>query len=114
VKNARNIAIILLLALGVTVIPGGGQAAQTALQAVYIAFLGTFGWFAALMYRQHRTTLYGLGDRRRAAVYISIGALVLVASVLWRVSGVTAVIAVVVAAAAIYTIFAIVYQARQY
>jgi hypothetical protein len=114
VKHVRNVAIILVLAALVAIAPGGGTAATTALQAVYIAFLGTLGWFAAIMYRQHRVALYSLGERRRAALYISIGALVLVASALWRVSGASAVIAVVVAAAAIYTIFAIIYQARQY
>jgi hypothetical protein len=114
VKTTRNIAIIMLLALAVAAVPGGGTAAATAIQAVSILFLGTLGWFASIMYRQHRVTLYSLGDRRRAALYISIGALVLVASALWRLSGVSAAIALVVAIAAIYTIFAIIYAARQY
>ena len=112
--TVRNIAIILLIALGVAVIPGGGAAAATAIQGVSIVFLGTLGWFAMLMYRQHRVALYSLGDRRRAALYIAIGALVLVLSTLWKVSGASAVIALVIAAVAIYTIFAIIFAARQY
>jgi hypothetical protein len=114
VTTVRNIAIILLIALGVAVIPGGGAAAATAIQGVSIVFLGTLGWFAMLMYRQHRVALYSLGDRRRAALYIAIGALVLVLSTLWKVSGASAVIALVIAAVAIYTIFAIIFAARQY
>ena len=56
VKNARNIGIILLVALGVDLIPGGGEAANTARQAVYLVFLAVLCWFASIMYRQHRTS----------------------------------------------------------
>jgi hypothetical protein len=112
--TARNIAIILLLAAAVDLIPGGGQAAVTVQQAVYIVFLATIVWAAAIMYRQHRTSLYSLGDKRRAILYASVGALVLVVSALWRVSGASAVFALIVAALAIYAIVAIVWAAREY
>jgi hypothetical protein len=114
VKHARNIAIILLIALGVDLIPGGGQGATSFQQLLYLLFLGTLGWFASIMYREHRTALYSLGDRRRAILYASIGALVLVASALWRVHGASAVVALAVAGLAIYAIVAIVVSARQY
>ena len=84
------------------------------LQAISLLFIGVVGWFASLMYRQHRTTLYSLGDRRRAVLYASAGALLFVFSALYRAQGVTAVIALVVAAVAVYAIFAIVWSARQY
>ncbi len=113
-KHARNIAIIALIALGVDLIPGGGQGANSFQQLLYLLFLGTLGWFVATLYRQHRTSLDSLGDRRRAILYVSIGALVLVVSALWRVSGVSAVVALVVAGAAIYAIVMIVVSARQY
>jgi uncharacterized membrane protein len=114
VKHARNIAIILLIAAAVDLLPGGGNAANTVLQAISLLFIGVLGWFASLMYREHRTTLYSLGDKRRAVVYASAGALLLVVSALYRVQGVSAVIALVVAAVAIYAIFTIVWAARQY
>jgi hypothetical protein len=114
VKNARNIGIILLIALGVDLIPGGGKAANTVQQAVYLVFLGTLVWVASIQYRQNRTSLYSLGDKRRAILYASLGALALVLSALWRVSGASAVLALVVAAAAIYAIVAIYVSARQY
>ena len=36
-------------------------------------FLGAIVWFASRLYRQHRTTLYSLGDRRRAILYVALG-----------------------------------------
>jgi hypothetical protein len=114
VKHARNIAIIALVALAVDLIPGGGKGASSFQQLLYLLFLGTLGWFVAIQYRQHRTSLDSLGDRRRAILYASIGALVLVVSALWRVSGASAVVALVVAGAAIYAIVMIVVSARQY
>ncbi len=113
-KHVRNIAIILLIAAAVDVLPGGGQAANTVLQAISLLFIGTLGWFASIMYRQHRTSLYSLGDKRRAVLYASAGALLLVFSALYRVQGVAAVLALVVAAVAIYAIFTIIWTARQY
>jgi steroid 5-alpha reductase family enzyme len=110
----RNIAIIAVLAAAVDFIPGGGRAAQTLQQAVYIVFLATIGWAVSIMYRQHRTSLYSLGDRRRALLYASVGALVLVLSALYRVSGLSAVLALIVAALAIYAICVIIWSARQY
>jgi hypothetical protein len=114
VKQARNIAIILLIGAAVDLIPGGGQGANTVAQAIWLLFIGTFGWFASVLYRQHRVTLYSLGDRRRGVLYVSAGALLLVFSALYRVSGVGAVIALVVAAVAVYAIFAVVWSAREY
>ena len=113
-KHVRNIAIILVIAAAVDLLPGGGKAANTVLQAISLLFIGVAGWFASLMYREHRTTLYSLGDKRRAVLYGSAGALLLVFSALYRVKGVTAVIALVVAAVSVYAIFAIVWSARQY
>jgi len=114
VKAARNTAIILLIALGVDLVPGGSKGATSVQQLLYLVFLGTFGWIALIQYRQHRTSIYSLGERRRAILYASIGALVLVFSAVWRVQGVSAVIALVVAGVAIYAIVAIVVAARQY
>jgi VanZ family protein len=113
-KHARNIAIILLIAAAVDLLPGGGKAANTVLQVISLLFIATLGWFASLMYREHRVSLYSLGDKRRAVLYVSAGALLLVVSALYRVQGVAAVLAVVVAAVAIYAIFTIIWSARQY
>jgi hypothetical protein len=114
--TARNIAIIFIIAALVVLIPGGGTGASVAVQAVYLVFLGSLGWFASLMYRQHRTTLYSLGDRRRAILYVAVGvaAVVLTGTAkLWQTSG-GQVAWLVLLGAAIYAVIAVVWSARRY
>jgi hypothetical protein len=72
-ETTRNIAIVLLLAALVDVVPGGGPAAQTLIQLISLAFLGAIAWVASRLYREHRVSLYALGDRRRAIVYAAAG-----------------------------------------
>jgi hypothetical protein len=67
------IAIILGLAAGVALLPGGGTAANTVSTVLSIAFLGTMAWFAGRLYRENRVALYGLGDRWRTILYVAIG-----------------------------------------
>ena len=113
---ARNIAIILVIAGLVAIIPGGGTGATVALQAVYLVFLATVGWFVALMYRERRGTLYGLGDRRRALLYVSVAvaALVLTGTTrLWQ-SSAGQVAWLILLGLAIYAVFAIFWSTRRY
>jgi predicted membrane channel-forming protein YqfA (hemolysin III family) len=114
--TVRNIAIVLVIAALVAVIPGGGRGATTALQAVSLVFLATLGWFAAMMYRQHRATLYGLGERRRALLYVALGvaAVTLTGTTkLWSSPG-GSVAWLVLIGGAVYTVFAIFWAARRY
>ena len=114
--TARNIIIILVIAALVALIPGGGTGASVALQALYLLFLASLGWFASVMYRQHRTTLYSLGDRRRAILYtaVAVGVVVLTGtSKLWQSSG-GSVAWLVLLGAAIYAVIAVVWTARRY
>jgi hypothetical protein len=114
--TARNILIILALAALVVLIPGGGTGASVALQAVYLVFLATLGWFASIMYRQHRTTLYSLGDRRRAILYVALGVAVVVltgTSKLWQ-SSAGSVAWLVLMGGAVYAVIAVVWTARRY
>lgn len=68
-ENVRNIAIIVVLAAAVDGIKQGADAANTVDQAISLAFLAAFAWIASRLYREHRTTLYSLGTRRRAIAY---------------------------------------------
>ncbi len=114
--TARNILIIVVLAALVVLIPGGGTGASVTLQAVYLVFLATIGWFASLMYRQHRTTIYSLGDRRRAILYVAVGVAVVVlagTSKLWQSSG-GSVAWLVLLGGAVYAVVAVVWTARRY
>ena len=114
--TARNIIIILALAALVDFLPAGGTGASVALQAVQIVFLGSIGWFAAVMYRQHRNSLYSLGEVRRGALYVAAAVILLTLTGHARLTstavGTLAFVALLVASA--YTIFAIIWSARQY
>lgn len=72
-RTARNVAIIALLALAITVVPGGDAAARTVLNALGMAFLAAIAWFAYTVYRQQRLTIDGLDDGRKAILFGSVG-----------------------------------------
>ncbi len=76
-ENARNVAIIMVLALGVAVGPGGGNAAETVLTAISMAFLAAIAFFGHRMYQQSQFTISTLADSRRALLYGALGAIVL-------------------------------------
>jgi hypothetical protein len=112
----RNVLIILALAALVVFVPGGGSGASVATQILSLGFLGALAWFASIMYRQHRAELYGLGDRRRAALYAALGVAALTftaTSRLWSTAAGELVWFVLVVGAA-YTVFTVVWSSRRY
>jgi len=76
-QTIRNLAIILLLALGVYAIPGGGTAAETAIAALVMGFLAAIGFFVYRLYRENQLTLMTLTDGRRALLYGAFGVIAL-------------------------------------
>jgi hypothetical protein len=112
----RNILIVAAIAGLVVVIPGGGTGTTVAIQALSLAFLATICWFAMVMYRQHRVTLYSLGDRRRGILYaaLAVAALTLTATPrLWN-TGAGSVAWLVLLGASVYAVAAIAWSARRY
>ncbi len=72
---ARNILVILLIAVAVWALPGGGMAASILGQIISIAFLVAI-WFALVyVYRNFRTTIFTLGDRHRGMLYGGLAAI---------------------------------------
>ena len=67
--TVRNIAIIAVIAAAVAFLPGGGSGASVVLAGLYLIFLGTIVWVAAITYRERRGTLYLLSAARRALLY---------------------------------------------
>jgi hypothetical protein len=117
IKVTRNIAIVLALAAVVVYAPGGGTASQIVIQAVSIAFLAAIAWFASIMYRQHRVSLYSLGDGRRAGLYVAAGVVVLTLSAtsrLWNAGGAGVLVWFILVGAAVYTVIAVIWAARSY
>ncbi len=115
-ENVRNLLIILVIAALVVVIPGGGTAANVALQAVSLGFLFAVAWIASRLYREHRITLYSLGDRRRAIVYGAAGVVTLTLSASARLfaSGLGRVVWIVLVAGAVFAVFAVFRASREY
>ena len=68
-ETARNVAIIMLLALVVAVVPGGDAAAEAILVALSMAFLAAIAWFVARLYRDQQLTLATMPDSRRAILF---------------------------------------------
>ena len=114
--TARNVLIVLAIAALVVLVPGGGRGANVAIQAVSLVFLASFVWVGFILYRQHRSTLYELGDRRRAILYRAgvVATLTLTAtSRLWH-TGVGSVVWLALVGAAVYAVAAVVWSARRY
>jgi hypothetical protein len=68
-KTARNVAIVVLIAAAVYLLPGGGRAASTFEALLFVAFAVGIGYVGLRVYREHRVALYSLGDRYRGLFY---------------------------------------------
>ena len=115
-NTVRNIAIVLVIAALVVLIPGGGTGASLAIQAVSLAFLGSLAWIAARLYREHRMALYSLGDSRRAVLYgaLALATLTLTATPrLWD-TGAGEIVWFALLGGAAYAVFAVIWAARKY
>lgn len=113
---ARNVAIIAAIAAVVAFLPGGGTGAGVVITAISLAFLASIGWVAMIMYREHRTSLSGLGDTRRAALYAAAGVLAITltaTSRMWATSA-GSVGWLLLVGAAVYVIAAVFIAARRY
>jgi uncharacterized protein involved in cysteine biosynthesis len=73
VKLALKFAIVALIALVLTIAPGGGQTLDVLLTLLTVAFFAAIGLFGFRLYREHRFTLDSLTDRQRFGLYGSIG-----------------------------------------
>jgi hypothetical protein len=115
-RNLRNVLIVVAIAAVVALVPGGGTTANVVIQAVSLVFLAALIWVASIMYREHRTTLYSLGEGRRAALYAAVAVLAVTLTAtaqLWRTSA-GSVAWLVLIGASIYTGGAVIWAARKY
>jgi hypothetical protein len=63
----------MLLALGVAVLPGGGNLAAAVITALTMALLGGIAWMLYVLSRENQLTLSSLTDGRRAIFYSALG-----------------------------------------
>jgi hypothetical protein len=76
-RHVRNAAIIMVLALAVAFVPGGGNAADTVLTALTMGFLAAIAIFVYQLRRQNELTFAALSDRMRAVLYGALGLIAL-------------------------------------
>jgi len=77
VAAARNILIVMVLALGVAFLPNGGDFADAVLTAITMAFLAGIAWTVYRLHFTFRTGLLSLPDSRRIVLYGALGVIVL-------------------------------------
>jgi hypothetical protein len=72
-RTLRNIAIVVAIAAAVAFLPGGGRTADTFEAALWAAFFFAIALIGTRAYREHRISIYSLGDRHRFLLYAGIG-----------------------------------------
>jgi hypothetical protein len=115
--HLRNIAIVLLLAVIVWQVPGGGTSAATINNILGLIFIGGLLFFAYRMYMENRDTIFGLGERPRGILYASVAlaAITLVATErMWDAGGLGAVLWLAFISAAVYGLFYVWRVYREY
>lgn len=76
-RTARNVAIVMVLALGVAFVPGGGNVVDAVFTALTMGFLAGITWMLYTLSRQNQLTLATLSDGRRALFYGAFGMIAL-------------------------------------
>jgi hypothetical protein len=76
-RTARDVGIIMLLALAVAFAPNGGNVAEAIFSALTMGFLAAIAWTVYVLSRQNQLTLATLSDGRRAILYGALGLLAL-------------------------------------
>ena len=115
--HLRNFAILILIAVAVWQLPGGGTATNTINNILGILFAGGLIFFGYRSYMEHRGSLFMLEDRVRALLYGSIGmiALALIAtSRLWGEGGPGALVWLALIGAGVYGCVTVYRAAREY
>jgi hypothetical protein len=72
-STAAKIGVILLVALGLTVLPGGDATLDVVLTLLTIAFFTAIAWFGYMLFRRNRTEIETLAQRQRLVLYSSVG-----------------------------------------
>ena len=114
--GARNIGIILLLAVAVYALPGGGTGAAVISAIIGIAFSVGIWLLLMRLYRENRMTIFGLDDRFRGILYASLAALLFLGAAAgrWWDNGPLTVLWLALLGAAIYGLVATYRHWREY
>ena len=116
-KHLRNVAIVILLALAVWKLPGGGTSALTINNLLGIIFIGGLLFFGYRLYMEHRDTIFGLEERMRGILYaaLALAAITLVATGrMWDEGGLGAVLWLAFIALAAWGLYSVWRAYREY
>lgn len=113
---ARNIGIIVALALVVWLVPGGGEGASLVTQILSAAFIVMIVLILSRLYRQFRGEIFGLGEQWRFALYAAVGAAVVTVAASSRLfaSGAGTLLWFALIGAASYTVYLVWQRYRSY
>ena len=115
--HLRNAAIVILLAVVVWKLPGGGTAADVVSNLLGLIFAGGLVFFGYRLYMEHRSSLFLLEDRTRALLYASgvLAAFALIATrELWDSGGIGVLIWLALLGAATYGLVTAYRASREY
>lgn len=76
-RTVRNVAIVAILALGLTVLPAGGNVAEAILSALSLTLLAALALLAVRYWGQTSFTRDAMTDRQRGLIYGGLGAIAL-------------------------------------
>jgi len=113
---ARNVAIIVLLALVVWLAPGGGEGADLVGKTLNAIFIVVTAMIVGILYRQYRGEIFSLGDQWRFALYAAVGIALLTVSITGRMwaTGPGALIWFALIGASSYTLYVVWQRYRSY
>jgi hypothetical protein len=115
--HLRNFGILILIALAVWQLPGGGTATGTINNILGLVFAGGLVFLGYRMYMEHRTTLFMLEDKVRGLLYGSIAliAFALIAtSRLWNDGGLAVLVWLALIGAGVYGCVTVFRASREY
>ena len=116
-KHLRNIAIIIVLALAVWLLPGGDAASRTISNLLSVLFIGGLLFFSYKIYMENRETIFGLPERSRGILYaaVALAAITLVATGrMWDEGGLGALLWVAFLGLAVWGVFSVWRAYREY
>lgn len=115
-KNIRNIAIIMLVALAITVLPGGGAFAATITALLGIAFMVAIGFFGYRIYQTSQLTLWSMTWQHRLMLYggIAVAFVALAATSRLTGTGFGLIVWIALLVGAAFTIFTAINESRKY
>ena len=115
-ETVRNIGVVILLALAVWLLPGGGEGASFVMQVLNAIFIVLIAIGCGLLYRNFRGEIFALGDRWRFALYAAIGIAVVTVAASGRLfdTGAGAVLWFALVGGASYTLYLVWQHHRSY